>query len=114
MSSDEKEIKKEKREPRLYKDFNDYWRNGNHGCSSYSRDIVEDTWQDLEPTIMANRGDWENLLVEECIQQRKWYIEELKEIHIYLDEFKLEKHAGINFPAWRLGRITGKKHAKDK
>ena len=93
----------------LYKNFEDYWRNGKHGCSSCSRDIVEDTWKDLEPTILANRGDWENLLIEECNEQKRHYISSLVEMREYLKEFDLEKVAGIGFFKWLLDKKLGRR-----
>jgi len=92
----------------LYKDFNDYWRNGQHGCSSCSRDVAEETWKDLEETIMASRGDWEQLLVEDCKRQKEQYLQDLRDMHEYLKEFDLEKVAGIKFHRWLLDKRLGR------
>jgi len=98
----------EERQPRIYKDYEDYWRNGNHGYSSFSRDIVEDTWKDLEPTILANRTDWEEFLIEECRDQRRILIRCLQYWQDYLEEFNLEKVAGVSFHKWRAEKLREK------
>jgi hypothetical protein len=50
---------------KIYKDFNDWWANGNHGWSSASIDYAKEIWADLEPTINASRDDYENLMLTE-------------------------------------------------
>lgn len=97
----------------LYKDFNDYWRYGKHGCSSCSRDIAEEIWADLEPTILATRGDWENILIEDCKRQREDYIRSLREMHAYLKEFDLEKFAGVKYFKWLLDRRLGEEDLEE-
>jgi len=103
----------EEEKPRIYKDYEDYWRHGKHGCSSYSRDIVEDTWKDLEPTILANRTDWEQLLLAEGKGIYRQYISAIIDWRDYLEEFNLEKVAGIGFPTWRMDRLRKKWDKED-
>lgn len=84
----------------LYRDFDDWWTNGQHGFSSASRDIAESLWADLEPTVLAGRGDWENLLIEESRKDREHLINWLRGFSEYLETFKLEEVAGIGFYRW--------------
>jgi len=104
-----KSKKKKKLAPRVYIDYSDYWRHGNHGFSSAGRDIVEAYWKDLEPTILANRTDWEELLIHECNQERENFIKYLRLFHDYLDEFKLEEVAGVKFCKWTLDQVRAGK-----
>lgn len=99
---------------KIYKDYEDYWRNGNHGCSSYSRDIVEATWKDLEATILANRGDYERLLVEESRHSYERFIKYFRLMHQYLDEFGLEEVAGVKFGKWMLGKALKEEDGKEE
>ena len=48
----------------IYRDFNHWWSRGKHGFSSASRDLVQDIWNDLEPTILASRDDYKNAYVQ--------------------------------------------------
>lgn len=104
----EKEEKKENQEnqelPHLYTTWEEYWSNGKHGFSSCCRDLAKEIWDDFEPTIKANRSDWEKLLVNETIKLRKKYVQDLRDMHEYLTKFDLEKLAGISFFRWLLDK----------
>lgn len=103
---------KKKTKKILYKDFEDYWRNGKHGFSSAGREYVIEIWNDLEPTIMANREDWEQLLIHETKKSREDFIRYLRLMSEYLKEFDLEKVAGIKFHRWILDKILESKPKK--
>ena len=100
------------KEPRIYKNYNDYWRNGKHGFSSAGRDIVQRIWEDLEPTILANRTDYEKMLVNDCIEQAEFTIKLRSHMFAYLKEFNLEKVAGIGIWRWMLDRTLQDKKVK--
>lgn len=85
---------------KIYKNFDDYWANGNHGCSSFNKDIAKEIWDDFEPTIKASRTDYENLLIEEALEQKRSYIEQINALHDYLKEFKVEEYTGVKFFRW--------------
>jgi len=79
--------------PKVYKDFDDYWRHGNHGCSSGFRDIAKDIWDEFWPTINASRSDWEKVLIEECLDQRMHHLELLQNVYAYLKKFDSSEYA---------------------
>ena len=74
----------------IYNNFNEWYSKGNHGCSSASRDWLEDIWNDLQPTIHAN----ENSLKEELrnrikeFEQRK--VEHFKACKAFMDKYSKE------------------------
>jgi len=92
----------------LYKDYEDWWRNGQHGYSSASREYAKEIWADLEETIMAKREDWERLLIFECKKERENFISYLRDFTAYLEEFGLVEIAGVNFHKWVLDRRLGR------
>lgn len=91
----------------------DWWRHGDHGFSSYGRDIVERIWYDLEPTILANRSDWEDVLRHDAQELHKKYIERMRDFHGYLSTFELEKHAPVKFFKWVMEQRLAKENPRE-
>jgi hypothetical protein len=99
---------------RIYKDWDDWWRNGDHGCSSASRDFARQIWDDLEPTITANRSDWESVLRQDAMALHDKYTKKLRNVHNYLTQFDLEKHAPVKFFRWLLDEFDWRDTNKKK
>jgi hypothetical protein len=93
---------------KIYKDFNDWWANGNHGWSSASIDYAKEIWADLEPTINASRDDYENLMLTEIKQMHDRYIENLRDSYAYIKEHNVEEKTGVKFFKWLLDRKMGR------
>ena len=87
---------------RIYKNFEDWWCSGKHGFTSYSREYAKEIWEDLEPTILAQRSDWEEVLRRDSLKLQEKYIKQLQNVYAYLKAYDLEKHAGIKFFRWLL------------
>ena len=95
-------------EKRIYKDFNDWWQRGNHGCSSASRDVAEATWADFEPTIQATRDDYTALMLREVKEMHERYIDHLRGVTAYVTEHNLEAVVGAKLYRWLLDRRVGR------
>lgn len=48
----------------IYRNFDHYWSEGNHGFSSFSKDLARETWEDFETTINATRDDYKKAYIE--------------------------------------------------
>jgi len=92
-------------DPRLYKDFQEWWRTGNHGFSSAGRDIVERIWEDLEPTILAGRTEWEEFLIQEMEDSARRGCKYFRMFKEYLEEMEIEQHAAERFSEWMFKHI---------
>jgi hypothetical protein len=92
---------------RIYKDFNDWWSHGNHGWTSASRDVAKAIWADFEPTILATRDDYTELMLLEVREMHERYVEHLRDICDYVKEHNLEALVGTKLFRWVLDRKTG-------
>lgn len=100
-------------EKKIYKDFEDWWRNGNHGCSSASRDVAEEIWADFEPTILATRDDYTTLMLREVQEMHERYVEQLRDVSAYVMENNLEAVVGTKLYKWILDRRMGRTPKKN-
>lgn len=83
---------------KIYRDFDHYWTQGDHGWSSASLDIAKEEWDRFEPTITASRDDYKQMYVELCKEVadgRSMYLEALRE---YIELYK--KDDAPKFPRW--------------
>ena len=71
----------------IYRDFNHWWREGNHGYSSASREDAEEIWKDLEPTILASRDDYKNAFVELMNEHNKRRADLTDALLEYIEKF---------------------------
>jgi hypothetical protein len=79
---------------KIYKDFNDYYSNGKHGCSSASKDWLKEIWDDLYPTITASQNDYKKaylVLMQEESRRRCKLTDALLR---YVDE-AIKKHPDL-------------------
>ena len=86
----------------IYKTWADYWSRGNHGYSSGSKEYAKDIWDDFQDTINAVRTDYENILINQAVEQEKHLIARVQQLHKYLSTYDLEKHATKKFFRWLL------------
>jgi len=98
---------------KLYRDFSDYYSEGSHYMGNASRDILRATWDDLLPTIEARRGDWENYYIEKSKDVEDRHRDFSLAIRAYLEEFDLEKKAGVKFFRWWLDKQAGRPDSRD-
>jgi DnaJ-domain-containing protein 1 len=56
----------------IYRDFDHYWAEGNHGFSSMSKDLARETWEDFETTINATKDDYKKAYVELMNEKAQW------------------------------------------
>ncbi len=50
---------------KIYFDFNDWYSQGKHGCSSASKGWLKEIWDDLEPTMRAGKRG----IIQEAIKR---------------------------------------------
>jgi len=83
---------------KIYLDFDDYWKNGDHPWTSASIDIAREEWNRFEPTINASRDDYKKMYVElanEMVNQRCEHIDKL---YKYIELFS--KEGAPSFHRW--------------
>lgn len=74
----------------IYRDFNHWWQEGNHGWTSASIDFAREIWDDLEPTILASRDEYKDVMVETLKTEMGWRIEMLSIALEYIEKYKQE------------------------
>jgi len=87
----------------IYRDWDHYWQEGNHGFSSYSRDIAEETWKDFETTITASRDDYKNAYVELMNEEVKRLCDLTDALLDYIDNYS--KDGAPKFFKWWSDRM---------
>lgn len=91
---------------KIYRDFNHWWCEGDHGYSSASRDHVKTIWDDLEPTILASRDEYKETYVEMMKEVAKGRSEHLDALLEYIELFK--KDDAPKFYRWWIDQVLKK------
>ena len=55
----------------IYRNWEHYWAEGNHGFTSSSRDLAKETWDDFEETLLASQDDYKKAYIQLCEDQAK-------------------------------------------
>lgn len=97
---------------RIYLDWEDYWRNGEHGHTSHYREYAKEIWDDFEPTINANRSDLDRQMIELHNQRAEYTFKFDRRFLEYLKEFNVEEFTGVKFFRWFLDKE--REEAKEK
>lgn len=95
----------------IYRTWEEYWSNGKHGYSSAGRDIAKAIWVDFQETIEATRSDYERILIEDAVKQKKEYIARIRDVHNYLEEH--EEKFGKKFWRWQWNRLEKENYNKE-
>lgn len=73
----------------IYRDFNHWYSQSHtHGCSSASRDWLEEIWNDIYPTIEANLDDHKKAYIELSREKAKSTSELTDALLDYIETFK--------------------------
>lgn len=88
----------------IYRDFNHYWTEGDHGWSSASKDLAEEEWKRFEPTITASRDDYKNAYNELCIKKAKQKCDIVDHLLKYIEIFS--KEGSPKFFRWWLDQVN--------
>jgi len=83
---------------KIYRDFDDYWQNGDHGWSSASIDIAKEEWERFAPTINASRDDYKNLYLSLCKEIADRNCMHVDALYKYISLFT--KEDAPTFPRW--------------
>lgn len=84
----------------IYRDFKHWWSQGKHGFSSASFDLVQEIWNDLEPTIMASRDDYKHAFVRLLNENAKFESEVFDAALKYIEQHS--KEGSPKFWRWFL------------
>lgn len=103
-----------KKNKRIYLDWNDYWRNGNHGHTSHYQKYAKEIWDDFEPTINANRSDLDRQVLEINKEREEYKLKFDRRFLEYLDEFKVEEYTGVKFFRWFLDKERKEREEKNE
>ncbi len=96
----------------IYRDFDHWWREGNHGWTSASYEIAQATWEDFEPTITASRDEYKEMYVQLAIQVAKDRAEYSDAMREYMDLFT--KEGSPKFARWWLDQMNAKFKKEDE
>ena len=89
---------------KIYRDFNHWWSEGNHGYSSASREYAKELWDDLEPTILASRDDYKNSYVQLMKDRTKRHGDIMDHLLEYIQTFA--KEDAPRFWKWYLDQVN--------
>lgn len=89
---------------RIYRSWEDYWQNGNHGFSSASRECAKEIWDDFEPTIKATLDDHKKAYIVLTNEQLAFRGECFSAALDYIELYK--KPDAPKFWRWLLDRTS--------
>jgi len=91
--------------PTIFRDFDHYWQEGDHGWSSASMDLTKAEWDRFEPTIKASRDDYKQMYVELCKKEVEARFELVDALFQYIERFT--KDGSPNFFRWWSNQVLG-------
>lgn len=74
-------------EKKVYRDFDHWWREGNHGWTSASREYAIEIWADLEPTFNASLDDYKKAYIRLTNEQLEFRSDLQTAMLDYIKEF---------------------------
>jgi hypothetical protein len=75
---------------KVYRNWDHYWSNGNHGFSSASKDYAKEIWDDFQPTIEASLDDYKRAYIKLTEEQLKFRSELTDALLDYIELYKKE------------------------
>lgn len=94
----------------IYRDFDHYWKKGNHGWSSVSYDLAKEEWDRFEHTINASRDEYKEMYITLCKEIQNNKSELTENLFQYLEIYK--KDDAPKFFKWWSDKIN-KEHQND-
>ena len=87
----------------IFRDWEHFWREGNHGYSSASREDAKELWDLFEPTINATKDDYKKAYLQLCKEKMEVKSEMQDAMLSYIEKFA--KPGSPTFWRWWLDQI---------
>lgn len=87
----------------IYRSWEHYWSEGDHGWTSVSRDIAKKEWDRFEETILASQDDYKKMYLALCKEEVEFRSQHVEAMHEYIKLFT--KEDAPKFPRWWSERV---------